>query len=430
MTCAGETGFSKKFVNFIMLLRGLGLKAGIMEMTDALQALLLVDLMDKEAVYQVLRFTLVKDLREAVIFKQAFETFFVPEAEQEVRDIQEELLFQDTPLHLTPEQEQVYRQLSTEQKESIQSFLERSSTGKNVTAKFLPIVEDLVKGQLDYYSRNMPRLQPVELTGDAELDEMLWAVSAKLQQEEELLVHKDMANFTPEDMASVKRVVSKLTRRLATRLGRRKRRTNREGLPDLRRSIRHSIQHGGTIFRIRYRQKRKRKPDLVLLCDISGSMERYSTFVVQFCYALSRAFRRLETFFFSENLAWVTLRLNGLKNPADFGVELEKARAELGRGTDLGKSMQELLAEHQQLLGKQKTIFVVSDGKTTDAKAAARQLHKLSRQARGIFWLNPVARKYWNQYSAIGVLARHSTMVECSTLAQLNDVMHQVLLKG
>ncbi|MDS1028964.1 VWA domain-containing protein [Bacillota bacterium LX-D] len=256
---------SLNLVKFIRLLRGLGLKVSARELNDVFQALLLVDLVDGQQVYQALKLTLVKDLHSENIFNQAFVDFFgrgnitAGTETEEVKD----LTFQDKPLELTQEEQVLFRQLDPAQRESMQDFLDKTSEGKKVTSRFLPVVMELVKGQMDFYKRQMPRFWPIELTGDAEIDNMLIDVSQKLMQEEEALIHKDMGKLSPEDMAKVKRTIYKLTRRLASRLTRRKKKTNKHGLLDVRNSIRQSIQHGGTIFKVKYRQRRRRKPDLI-----------------------------------------------------------------------------------------------------------------------------------------------------------------------
>lgn len=420
-----QEGLLENLLRFVLVLRGLGLKVSAAEVADALEALLLVNFADRSEVYQALRYTLVKEQRGEKLFKQAFEDYFAALGEvSEQGKGSAELSFQDQPLNLTREEQAVYSRLTREQRQGLQEFLARSSEGKNVSPRFLPVIEGLVKGQLDYYRRHMGEVLPVEFTGDEKLDSMLLNISQQLPEYEELL-SRDMGLFSQDDLTRVKRVINKLTRKLSHGFNRRKRQSNRAGMLDLRNSIRHSIQHGGTIFKIKYRQKRQRKPDLMLLCDISGSMERYSSFVLQFCYCLNRVFQKMDTFVFAEKLA---LGGPGLKNSETMEKELQLAKQECGRGTNVGRSLQELQQNFHRFLGKNKVIVVVSDAKTMESQLAAAELKKLAGKAKDIIWLNPLAKSEWERYNAVKMLRKYCRMEECSTLAQLDSAMRKALI--
>ena len=113
------------------------------------------------------------------------------------------------------------------------------------------------------------------------------------------------STFSPDQLEEVLRVTLKIARRLARRIGRRRRPSARRGRIDLRRTLRANLTRGELID-LRYRRRKRKKVRLVLLCDVSGSMDLYSRFLLQFLFALQSAFSRVETFTFSVRLTRVT----------------------------------------------------------------------------------------------------------------------------
>ena len=118
--------------------------------------------------------------------------------------------------------------------------------------------------------------EPVEVPGESDL---------------EILTEQDFSSFGAEQLEEVARVTAQIAKRLARRLNRRRQPSRRRGDIDLRRSIRANLMRS-EIIELRRRARRRRKLKLVLLCDISGSMDVYSRFLLQFLYALQNVFGR------------------------------------------------------------------------------------------------------------------------------------------
>src|SRR5437588_5016544 len=119
------------------------------------------------------------------------------------------------------------------------------------------------------------------------------------------LTTQDFSTFTAEQLDEIARLTIQIARRLARRASRRRRPAKRRGLVDLRRTFRANLTRG-EIIDLRRRRRKQKKVRLVLLCDVSGSMDLYSRFLLQFLYALQSAFSRVETFTFSVRLTRVT----------------------------------------------------------------------------------------------------------------------------
>ncbi len=208
----------------------------------------------------------------------------------------------------------------------------------------------------------------------------------------ELLQRKEFSALTPEELARVRRLIQQLDWRMSLRITRRRapRRRGEELL--MRRVVRDAARHGGVPLRLP-RQERKRKPrPLVVIADISGSMEKYSRLLLQLCYSLTRRLSRVECFVFGTRLTRITPQLR-LRN---IDRAIEQAAREVvdwGGGTRIGASLHSFNRRWaRRVLGRGAVVLVVSDGwEHGDAALLARETQALQRRCHRLIWLNPLA---------------------------------------
>src|SRR3990172_35977 len=176
--------------------------------------------------------------------------------------------------------------------------------------------------------------------------------------------------------------------RRARRVSRRRKPTRRGGVIDLRRSMRANLMKG-EIIELRRRARRRRKVRLVLLCDVSGSMDLYSRFLLQFLYALQNVFGRVETFTFATRLTRVSDLLRG---PSYKGAlrRLTEVRDWYG-GTRIGDSIREFNQTWGRLVDRRTIVLLLSDGwDTGEPDVLAQEMLTLKRRAARVIWLNPL----------------------------------------
>jgi len=207
----------------------------------------------------------------------------------------------------------------------------------------------------------------------------------------EIRARKDFSAFSADDLAAISELIVLIARRIATRLSRRMRAARRGTLVDLRRTMRHSLQFGGDAVELLWRRRRIRKAKLVLLCDVSGSMDIYSRFLVQFVYALQDALGRVESFLFSTSLTRVTDALDRR--------DIRQALAEASRrvpdwsgGTKIGASLRMFNETYGRRVLDPRTIVVIcSDGwDTGDLAILVDAMRALRARAGKVIWLNPL----------------------------------------
>lgn len=206
----------------------------------------------------------------------------------------------------------------------------------------------------------------------------------------EALARRSFASLDRDDLRRVEEALDRLAVRLATRKSRRTHPSRRRGRIDLRRSLRRAVRHDGEILRPARRRRRIERPRLVLLCDVSGSMERYSRFLLRFLLAAGRD-SDVETFVFSTRLTRLTRRLRAAP-PERVLDDLSRWVPDWSGGTRIGDCLSRFLEEHgRTLLGQRTVVVIMSDGldrgEVDDLEHAMRGIR---RRARKVIWLNPL----------------------------------------
>lgn len=206
----------------------------------------------------------------------------------------------------------------------------------------------------------------------------------------EVHTKRDFKDFNAEELEEIGRLLQAIARALATRLSRRYRPARPPGCLDLRRTLRASLRRGGELLDLSYCRRTCQKPKLVLLCDVSKSMDLYSRFLIQFLYAFQNAYRRMETFVFATSLHHVAPLLRG----DDLSAGLDAMAAQVpdwSGGTRIGAALATFLNEHADLVDRQTALLIVSDGwDTGDIETLAEGMRTLQRRSRCLIWLNPL----------------------------------------
>ncbi|HET7787345.1 MAG TPA: VWA domain-containing protein [Myxococcales bacterium] len=204
------------------------------------------------------------------------------------------------------------------------------------------------------------------------------------------VVDKDFSSFGTEELDEIRRIASRIARRLAARPSRRWKSGRRGPRVDLRRTLRRTLSNGGEALDLRFRRRRPRKTRIVALCDVSGSMDLYSRFLLQFLYALQGTVARVESFVFSTTLRRVT----DLLSEPDYALALRGLSAEVhdwSGGTRIGACIAEFNRDHPELVDGRTVTVILSDGwDTGDPATLGEEMEVLKLRSRKVIWLNPL----------------------------------------
>lgn len=329
-------------VRFAALLRRHGLVATPLHVVDAVRALDHLDLADRQEVYLGLRAVFVSRPEEIPAFDRCFEVFWRAGGDA---DTPLDGLFPSTPSGPEPGPD-----ATEDRRETL---------------------------ALDDWS--------AEEEAGEDGEEPLGVPAAS---EREALATRDFSTFSPDQLEELYRLTIQIARRLARRISRRRRPARRRGPLDLRRTLRANLTRGELID-LRFRRRKRRKVRLVLLCDVSGSMDLYSRFLLQFLFALQRAFARVETFTFSVRLTRVTEHLRA-RSYREVLRKLVEVRDWSG-GTRIGDSLAEFNRHWGSLVDRRTIVILLSDGwDTGDPEVLATELLRIKRRAGRVIWLNPL----------------------------------------
>jgi uncharacterized protein with von Willebrand factor type A (vWA) domain len=236
----------------------------------------------------------------------------------------------------------------------------------------------------------------------------------------------DQLDFTAArkaDLDEMRREIGPLARRLATRLNRHKA-SRRRGPVDFRHTVRASMSSGGVPLEIHRRPRRPTRSDLVVLCDVSGSVANFAGFTLMLVFALREQFDRVRAFTFVDEIHEVTDRFRPGADPGETLASLAASaqHATLWGRTSYGRAFTRFAEQHPDALTPKTNLLVLGDARSNYSDLALPVVSDLVKAARHAWWLNPEAVRHWDTGdSAAREYAALMPMVECRNLVQLGQ---------
>lgn len=239
----------------------------------------------------------------------------------------------------------------------------------------------------------------------------------------------DFTSARAQDLEELRRALFPLARKLATRLTK-EQHARRRGPLDFRRTVRASLATGGVPLETHHRPRRAHRSELVVLCDVSGSVANFAQFTLMLVFALREQFTKVRAFTFVDDVTEVTEVFRPGADPGAVFAELASRSAHAARfgRTNYGAAFSRFVEQYDDALGPKATLLVLGD-----ARSNYRDLHEdvladmVSRSRRSI-WLNPEHRRHWGTGdSAAPVYGQVVPMTECRNLSQLSEFVHDLV---
>lgn len=238
------------------------------------------------------------------------------------------------------------------------------------------------------------------------------------------------ASASREQLADLRRTIQPLSRKLATRLAARRRRSQR-GQIDLRRTLRRSLATGGVPMRPALRTQRPGRPELVLLCDMSGSVAGFAQFTLLLVQALADQFSKVRSFAFVGLTDEITpLVTAGAADPEGLArrIMTEARLTRWGTNSDYGDSLASFVEDWPDVVGARTSVLILGDGRTNGGDPNLDALRRIADRARHVYWLNPESESYWGTGdSAAHRYGEVVPMFECRNLRQLTQLVTELL---
>ena len=242
----------------------------------------------------------------------------------------------------------------------------------------------------------------------------------------ELLQKKDFAQMTAEEIRDAKKALSTLTLSM-DKIRLRRLKSSAKGRVDPRQTLRASMRAGGDIIDLKFRKPAEKRPPLVALCDISGSMSQYSRLMLHFLHAVTAERRDVHTFLFGTRLTNVTrqLRMNDPDEALDAcsdGVE------DWSGGTRIASALHDFNRHwSRRVLSGKPTVLLITDGLERDTdEDLDREIDRLHRSCRRLIWLNPLLRFDGFEAKAKGIRAMLPHVDEFRPVHSLDAVVDLV----
>jgi hypothetical protein len=272
-----------------------------------------------------------------------------------------------------------------------QLFLQfwRGPTWAGIPDPCLPGWED--ECALPPRSMQNSRLQLAAVDDSDEPDDTQPPRSLTMYSPTEMLSRKDFGKMSEQELMQVQRLISSMAQQMATVLSRRQKARKKARGIDASRTLRHSLRYGGEVVQLMRRGPKISKTKMVLLCDVSGSMDVYTKFLLQFLYGVQNGLRGVETIVFSTRMSRITSLLR--RRHIDAALELiSEAVPDWSGGTKIGQCLKEFNDTMAPKMVTSKTLVVmISDGwDTGDTAVLDAEMARLRSHAYRIIWLNPL----------------------------------------
>jgi hypothetical protein len=330
---------------FARALKQLGVKVSLSQVIDAARSADLVDVAEKQDFRALLRSNLILQKEDFPVFDMVFDCFWREQSYERVP--METLEIQGTPTESGAEQ--------GGDEEGLEEAVAEASAKENIP------LENLEEFSIPTYSP------------------------------QELLNRKDFSEMGVEESRAIARAILLIATKIATQISRRKKVGRKGSTVDPRWTMRKSMKYGGEIVELVNRKRRIKKTKVVLLCDVSGSMDCYSRFLIQFMYGLQNELWGVETFVFSTSLS----RITHLIRTKDIGNALEKISGSIlgwSGGTNIGRSLHTFNRNFApSMVTHRSVVVIISDGwDRGDVSLLEREMQDLKRRCKKIIWLNPL----------------------------------------
>jgi len=437
-------------------LRRGGAKISVAEATDALDALVEVPIESRSAFKAALAATLVKEPGHRRQFDKLFGVFFPlirttqslapddganrPELTDRVarairdmdpdamRKIAEEVVEEEAgiePGANIDDEHYKYRALrNMDLEDLIRRLIEEDVQGKGMSALQRKLVEEDFDDRMARFNEEvLEEIQRRRRQG-TDLETQLQGRRKVPAEEIDFLWAKD------SDIQEMRQALQHLGRRLALTLSQKRRRASR-GRLDMRKTIRSSLSCGGVMLEPRFRRPTVGKPELWVICDISGSMRSFARFTLELIYTLSTNFQRVRSFVFIDSLDEVTDKLSAAGDLATAleRVDTEAKVVEFDGQSWYGNSLVQFWGRFGRELSPKASVLILGDARNNFRTSGAQALMHVKAKARRIWWLNPEPRQHWGSADSIAgeFIPYVDGMYEVRNLRQLGNFVKKAL---
>lgn len=465
---AGRSGLLDRHIAFLEALRGAGLSVSLAEDLDAVAALTSVEWTDRSIVHEVYAATLVKRQAQRPTFDALFDLYFprlvgggVAQAQRaaEAEEHGEAAPVRDNAAALEAFREALAEALERGDEQRLQELAAEmvgrfgampgrgpglsSWSAYTALQRVAPsqLVERIVaallgEGLTEEEAERSAGRRIGAFTATVEADARRRIAEEKGAEHVANVALRpsiDRIDFTSArkaDLEEMRREIYPLARRLAARLTK-EHHARRRGPLDFRHTVRASMSTGGVPIATHHRPKRPHRTELVVLCDVSGSVANFAQFTLLLVFAMRESFQKVRAFTFIDHVHEVTHHFKPGADVVDVMSDLaaSTSHAALWGRTNYGRALTKFAEEHSDAIGSKTSLLILGDARSNYSDLAADVLKEMAGTVRHAWWLNPEHRRHWGTGdSAAPAYGDLVDMVECRNLTQLAEFVHDLAL--
>lgn len=297
---------------------------------------------------------------------------------------------------------------------------QRRQSAEDAGEPMSPLEERLEKDEYEHRVEALKKEIEAEIRRRLVADRGVEAMAKTLRKP--LPEDVDFMHASREEMIGLRKALVPLTRRLAVRLAR-KRRHNRKGPLDFRRTVRASLSYGGVPAEPKFRHPKPHKPEIFVIADISGSVAAFARFTLMLVYAISGQFSKVRSFVFIDGIDEVTSYFEGVEDVTEavHRVNTEADVVWVDGHSDYGHAFEVFHNKWGKEIGPKTTVIILGDARNNYHASQSWVIKEMQHKARHVYWLNPEPKSYWDTGdSIVGDYGAHCDDVfECRNLRQL-----------
>ena len=244
----------------------------------------------------------------------------------------------------------------------------------------------------------------------------------------EHLSQKSFSHYTEEDIRRMNEVVARLAQRFKNRLTVRRKKA-RTGRFDVKRTLRRNLQYGGVPFQIQLDRRKKEKPQVIILCDISDSVLNASRFMLQFVYSVQDLYTKVRSFVFVSDIGEVTRLFEDNEIHQAIDMALKGEIINVYSHSNFGRAFELFYREYRSAVTGKTTFLIIGDGRNNYNSPNEWVLKEIQQKAKQLIWLNPESRLTWGfgdsempQY-----IPYCDVVEECRNVSQLYKVIDRIV---
>jgi uncharacterized protein with von Willebrand factor type A (vWA) domain len=427
-----------RIVQFVQGLRGMGVRVSLAENVDCMRAIDIMGVQDPHGFKSMLRTTLIKDQADMPAFDQLFPLFFsvgTPPMQQLGGANSE--LSQQQQQQLSQAMQQMMQQLSQQLRELLQRLMQGQALSREELEQLaqqsgMQRMQNASPQMQRWMERQMERelglhqlqqlLQQLEAAlqqqgmdqaGRKQIQEGAEGNAEALEQQIEQYVGQSLAQqlaeymkrdpqhdlsqrpidqLTPREIEMLRDEVHRIAARLRTRAALRNRR-HRVGKLDAKATVRHAQRYGGVPIQLKWRRKRL-KPKLAIICDISTSMRPHATFMLTLMYELQDVVSYTRSFAFIDDMHDITQDFKGQRPQEAISAVLQRIPPGY-YSTDLGQSLVTFCRDYLDSVDHRTTVIVLGDGRNNYNDPRVDCIETIKRRARRVLWFTPEDQRLW-----------------------------------